>query len=59
MKMTDVQTKAKKMGIKPQRLKKADLIRKIQTEEGNSPCFQMTEGSCNQEDCCWRKDCLS
>jgi hypothetical protein len=58
MKMTDVQTKAKSLGIKPKKLKKADLIRKIQVEEGNSPCFQTNEPSCNQGDCCWRKDCL-
>ena len=58
MKMTDVQTKAKNMGIKPKKLKKADLIRKIQVKEGNNPCFQTNVESCNQEDCCWRKDCL-
>lgn len=59
MKMTDVQMKAKKLGIKKSKLKKADLIRQIQTEEGNRPCFQMSEGSCDQQDCCWREDCLT
>jgi hypothetical protein len=58
MKMTEVQKKAKELGIKTESLKKADLIRKIQTEEGNQPCFQMNGGSCDQADCCWRKDCL-
>lgn len=58
MKMTDVQMKAKKLGIKTSKLKKADLIRQIQAEEGNRACFQLNEGSCDQEDCCWRKDCL-
>jgi hypothetical protein len=58
MKMTEVQNKAKKMGIKIKNYKKADLIRKIQTEEGNRPCFQMNGGSCDQADCCWREDCL-
>jgi hypothetical protein len=58
MKMTEVQNIAKKMGIKSKNFKKADLIRKIQTEEGNRPCFQMNGGSCDQMDCCWRKDCL-
>jgi hypothetical protein len=29
------------VGIKINNFKKADLIRKIQAEEGNQPCFQM------------------
>ena len=58
MNMTEVQNKAKKLSIKTRGLKKADLIRKIQTGEGNHPCFQMNDGSCDQADCCWRKDCL-
>ena len=58
MNMTEVQNKAKNLSIKTKGLKKADLIRKIQTEEGNRPCFQMNDGSCDQADCCWRKDCL-
>jgi hypothetical protein len=58
MKWADIQAVAKKRGIKSSRIKKADLIRKIQEEEGNSPCFQMAEGSCDQTDCCWRKDCM-
>ena len=58
MNMTEVQNKAKNLSIKTRGLKKADLIRKIQTEEGNRPCFQMSDGSCDQADCCWRKDCV-
>jgi len=58
MKMTEVQNKAKKLGIMIKNFKKADLIRKIQTEEGNRPCYQISGGSCDQMDCCWRKDCL-
>lgn len=58
MKMTEVLKKAKAMGIKTEKLKKADLIRKIQTEEGNCPCFQMNGGICDQAECCWRNDCL-
>jgi len=58
MEITEVQKKAKALGIKTESLEKADLIRKIQTKEGNQPCFQMNGGSCDQADCCWRKDCL-
>jgi len=59
MKLTEVQAKAKKMGIKTNKLKKADLIRKIQTEEGNQPCFQRNDQFCEQMDCCWRDDCFT
>lgn len=59
MKMIEIKAKAKKMGIKVNKLKKADLIRKIQSQEGNHPCFQTSDGSCDQKDCCWRDDCLA
>ncbi len=59
MKMTEVQAKAKEIGIKPKKLKKADLIRKIQTEERNQPCFQTNVEFCEQKDCCWRDDCFT
>jgi hypothetical protein len=58
MEMMEVQKRAKKLGIKIKKFKKADLIRKIQTKEGGRPCFQMKVGSCDREDCHWRKDCL-
>jgi len=57
MKMTEVQKKAKDLNIKPGRTKKADLIRQIQQEEGNTPCFQGGNDSCDQKDCCWGEDC--
>jgi len=58
MNMVEIKKKAKKMGIKPGKQRKADLIKTIQVEEGNSPCFQSEiAASCRQEDCCWRQDC--
>lgn len=33
-----------------------DLVRAIQTKEGNIPCFTST--NCTQYDCCWRGNCL-
>lgn len=57
--MKDVQAIARKMGIKIQKLKKTDLIRKIQIEEGNTPCFKINDDPCEQKDCCWRSDCLT
>ncbi len=59
MKMPEVRAKAKAMGIKPGKMKKADLIRTIQEQEGNFPCFMTADGHCDQMDCCWRDDCLS
>ncbi len=58
MKLIEVQEKAKQLGIKPKKFKKAELIRTIQTEEGNQPCFQMNGKFCDQMYCCWRDDCL-
>ena len=34
------------------------LVRSIQYAEGLSDCFRQLQGSCDQEDCTWRKYCL-
>ncbi len=57
MKMTEIRTIAKGRNISPGRMKKQDLIRAIQLEEDNLPCFQAAVESCDQFDCCWRSDC--
>ena len=58
MKMQEVREKAKKLGLKPGKIKKkTDLIRAIQSEEGNTPCFKTAVNDCDQTDCCWRGDC--
>jgi hypothetical protein len=50
---------AKTKGIKPGKLKKADLIHAIQRKEGNFDCFAKAyDGQCDQMDCIWRIDCL-
>ena len=49
---------AKKRGINPQGMKKAELVRAIQVNEGNIPCYQTAKDSCDQFDCCWRDDCM-
>lgn len=59
MKMTDIQKRAKGMGLKPGKVKKAELIRLIQEQEGNFSCFQTAQDSCDQTECCWRGDCLT
>ena len=58
MKMQEVRTKAKAMGINSFGMKKVDLIRAIQTAEGNDPCFQTGVEACDQTACCWRTICL-
>ncbi len=59
MTVKEIQTMAKNMGLKVGRLKKAELIRKIQTAEGNIPCFGTERVHyCHEEMCLWRKDCL-
>jgi hypothetical protein len=60
MKMQEIKKMATAMGITLGKMKKTDLIRAIQSAEGNSPCFQ-TEAydTCGQKDCCWHDDCMS
>jgi hypothetical protein len=58
MTVKEIKAIAKKMGIKAGKMKKADLIRTIQVTEGNTPCFQTGVTSCDQENCCWRSDCM-
>lgn len=59
MKLDDIREIAKQHGIKPGKMKKADLVRAIQQAEGNEACFDtgMSE-RCGQEQCLWREDCL-
>lgn len=59
MNIQAVRSIAKTRGIKYAKLSKADLIRTIQREEGNFPCFgTCVDGSCDQFNCAWRADCL-
>lgn len=59
MTVKDIKTKAQGMGLEfGSKMKKADMVRSIQVAEGNSPCFQTGATSCDQENCCWRSDCM-
>ncbi|MCX5876906.1 MAG: hypothetical protein NT087_11560 [Deltaproteobacteria bacterium] len=58
MDMTLVKEKAKQLGIQVGKMKKVDLIRAIQSKEGNFPCFETAKDYCNQLTCAWRKACL-
>ena len=58
MKMAEIRKKAEALGIVPGKMKKTELIRAIQQTEGNTPCFETSDGSCAQLDCCFRSECL-
>ncbi len=59
MNIQAIRTIAKTRGIKWAKLSKGDLIRTIQREEGNFPCFgTAVDGYCDQLSCTWRNDCL-
>jgi hypothetical protein len=60
MALKELKEKAIKLGIKPKiGMKKEDLVRSIQTSEGNFPCFGTAKDYCDQMNCCWKNDCLS
>ena len=58
MKMKKIRLKAQELGLDAGNMKKKDLIRAIQSTEGNFPCFRTGNDSCDQLNCCWRRDCL-
>lgn len=59
MKMDDIKTIAKKMGLKISKLKKEQLIHLIQVEEGNFACYATAAvASCGQAACLWKDDCV-
>ncbi len=49
---------AKKYFIFDLCVSKANLIRKIQREQGHTDCFATGKSECDQHDCWWRKDCM-
>lgn len=59
MKMSKVREKAKALRIKAKNPTKVELIRMIQRAEGNFDCFGRAKSYCDQEQCCFREDCLA
>lgn len=58
MKLSDIKKKAQRLGIKPGKMSKVDIIHAIQSAENNTPCYGTTNGECSQSGCCFIKDCL-
>jgi nitrogen-specific signal transduction histidine kinase len=49
---------ARKLGIdQAGKMDTTELIRSIQTREGNTPCFMAGETDCKESACLWRGDC--
>ncbi len=60
MRLSEIEKKAKSVGLKDTwKFSKKDLIRAIQSKEGNYPCFATAQNFCNQSACCWKTDCLA
>lgn len=58
MKLEEIKEMAKQHDIKIGKLKKADLVRAIQSAEGNDACFETGQAAgCGQAECLWRSDC--
>jgi hypothetical protein len=58
MKIQEVREIAKQRDIRTANMKKVDIIRTIQREEGNSDCYNTGYSDhCGQDACCWRDDC--
>jgi hypothetical protein len=58
MKSQKVKEIAKKLGVKTEKLNNGELIRAIQSKEGNIPCFGIGKSTeCGQLECLWREDC--
>jgi len=58
MKFSEMQNRAKKMGVNPVGKTKTDLVRLIQKTEGNRDCFNRGQSAtCGQANCAWRADC--
>jgi hypothetical protein len=58
--IAEIKKKAKTMNIQPGNMSKTEIIRALQTAEGNFSCFKTAkDGKCDQFACCWREDCFA
>jgi hypothetical protein len=64
MKIVEIRQIAQQKGVISGKMKKADLIRAIQSQEGNNICFESATNPltgvnpCDLSACCWRSDCV-
>jgi len=59
MKIEEIKNLARQLGISTRRLKKAEMIKAIQSTEGNCACYGTgSSAQCGQHCCAWREDCV-
>jgi hypothetical protein len=60
MKLEQIRSIAKLHSISPGKLSITELVRAIQSKEGNFECFgTAVNGECAQTGCSWREDCFA
>lgn len=58
MNMQELKAIAKERGLKAGALKKVELVRSLQSAEGNEACYGSgRSGECGQPVCLWKEDC--
>ena len=58
MKVEEIKTIAREMGVNVNRMKKPEAIRSIQRAENNIDCYAtIAVESCRQHECLWKVDC--
>lgn len=58
LKLEEIKAIAQQRGIKAGKMKKPELVRAIQSAEGNEPCFEAGKvEACGQIGCSWREIC--
>lgn len=59
MRLEEIRSIAKSHHVSPGKLSKTQLIKSIQSNEGNFDCFATAhDGVCDQIGCSWREDCF-
>ena len=58
MTVKELQKMANGLGIKTTGLRKTELVKTIQSAEGNFACFATATDYCDQMACLFREDCL-
>jgi hypothetical protein len=57
MKAEEIKVMAKTLNVPVGKKRKKELIRDIQTTEGNAACFDTGIENCGMTDCLWYDDC--
>ena len=58
MNLSEIKQLARERGLVPGKLRKAELIRSLQAQEGNPECYNTNYSQdCGQPNCLWRADC--